>query len=116
ADAKRKTAESLAKLRQAELLDPDHPGIAEMRTVLGAKVLSVGVSKLPPHMSPATAELDSERWAVELMFEGLLQTVPDPDVIRYRPALADTLPGVMPLGRSFTMPRNIHWSRENMGN
>lgn len=116
ADMKRKTAESLAKLRQAEMLDPDHAGIAEMRTVLRGKVLYVGVPKLPERMSPATAETDSERWAVELMFEGLLQIVPDPDVVRYRPALAETLPAVMPLGRSFTLPRNIQWSREGVGN
>ncbi len=115
ADKKKKTAEALALLRQAELLDPDLPGVAEARTALRGKVLYVGVTQLPEHMSPATAETDSERWAVELMFEGLLQTVPDSGVIRYRPGLADSLPRVMPLGRSFTLPRNVRWSRDVQG-
>jgi peptide/nickel transport system substrate-binding protein len=115
ADKNKKTAEALDLLRQAELLDPEQVGVAEMRTSLRGKVLYVGVASLPEKMSPATAETDSERWAVELIFEGLLQTVPDADVIRYRPELAEALPGVMPLGRSFTLPRNVQWSRENVG-
>jgi ABC-type transport system substrate-binding protein len=115
ADKKKKTAEALALLRQAELLDPDIPGVAEARMALRGKVLYVGVPKLPEHMSPATAETDAEHWAVELMFEGLLQTVPDAEAIRYRPVLAESLPAVMPLGRSFILPRNIHWSRDIQG-
>jgi ABC-type oligopeptide transport system substrate-binding subunit len=63
-------------------------------------------------MSPALAATDAERWATELVFEGLLQAVPDPDVIRYRPQLAGGLPAVMPLGRAFTLPRNVRWGRE----
>ena len=97
---------------QAETLDPDAPGIEDVRGRLRGTVLYVGVSKLPEKMSPATAVTDSEKWAVELMFEGLLEAVPDTEVIRYRPALAESLPAVMPLGRSFTLPHNAHWSRE----
>jgi ABC-type transport system substrate-binding protein len=76
------------------------------------KVLYVGVSKLPDLMSPATAATDAEKWAAELMFEGLLQAVPDADVIRYRPQLAEGLPAVTPLGRSFTLPRTVRWARD----
>lgn len=112
-DKQKMTAAALAKLRTAELLDPDLPAIATARTSLRGKVLYVGVGSLPVKMSPATAASDSERWAVELMFEGLLQVVPDPDLVRYRPALAESLPGVMPLGRSFTLPKNARWSRDN---
>lgn len=112
-DTKKMTAAALAKLRQAEVLDPDHPALVTARASLKGKVLYVGVSKLPERMSPATAETDSERWATELMFEGLLQIIPDPDVIRYRPSLAEALPTVMPLGRSFTLPKNARWGREN---
>lgn len=115
ADKKKKTAEALALLRQAELLDPDIPGVAEARMALRGKVLYVGVPKLPERMSPATAETDAERWAVELMFEGLLQTVPDAEAIRYRPVFAESLPAVMPLGRSFNLPRNVHWARDIQG-
>jgi peptide/nickel transport system substrate-binding protein len=110
----KKTAEALALLRQAEALDPDGPGIANARNQLRGQVLYVGVAKLPERMSPAAATEDSERWAAELMFEGLLQAIPDPDAIRYRPALAETLPAVMPLGRSFTLPHNIHWTRDGL--
>lgn len=109
-DAKKMTAAALAKLRQAEALDPDAPAIGGVRAALRGKVLYVGVRKLPERMSPATAETDAEKWAVELMFEGLLQPVPDPKVIRYRPELADALPAVMPLGRSFTLPKAARWA------
>jgi ABC-type transport system substrate-binding protein len=112
ADQQKRTAEALALLRTAETLDPDAPGIEDARVRLRGKVLYVGVSKLPERMSPATATTDAEKWAVELMFEGLLETVPDSEVIRYRPALAETMPTVMPLGRSFTLPHNARWSRE----
>jgi hypothetical protein len=114
-DSKKMTAAALAKLRTAELLDPELPGIGDARISLKGKVLYVGVSKLPEKMSPATAETDSEHWACELMFEGLLQTIPDKEVTRYRPALAETMPAVMPLGRSFTLPRNIRWGKEGVG-
>lgn len=112
ADQDKRAAEALAILRTAETLDPDAPGIEDARLRLRGKVLYVGVSKLPERMSPATATTDAEKWAVELMFEGLLDIVPDSEVIRYRPALAETMPAVMPLGRSFTLPRNVHWSRD----
>ena len=112
ADQQKRTAEALALLRRAETLDPDAPGIDDVRVRLRGKVLYVGVNKLPERMSPATATTDAEKWAVELMFEGLLETVPDSEVIRYRPALAEAMPAVMPLGRSFTLPRNVRWSRE----
>ena len=112
ADQQKRAAEALALLRTAETLDPDAPGIEDARVRLRGKVLYVGVGKLPERMSPATATTDAEKWAVELMFEGLLEAVPDPEVVRYRPALAEHLPAVMPLGRSFTLPRNARWARE----
>lgn len=112
ADEEKKSAEALALLRKAETIDPDAPGIDDIRGRVRGKVLYVGVGRLPERMSPATATTDAEKWALELMFEGLLQTVPDPEVVRYRPALAEGMPGVMPLGRSFTLPRNARWARE----
>ncbi|HVK12992.1 MAG TPA: ABC transporter substrate-binding protein [Gemmataceae bacterium] len=117
-NARKLTAPALQALRRAEALDPEVPGAGDVRAGLRGTVLYVGVKRLPERMSPATAETDSEKWAVELMFEGLLQAVPEvglngADVIGYRPMLAESLPGVMPLGRRFTLPRNVRWSRES---
>ncbi|HKA05763.1 MAG TPA: ABC transporter substrate-binding protein [Gemmataceae bacterium] len=111
-DTQKMTAAAIAKLRTAETIDPDLPGIDEARTRLKGKVLYVGVAKLPELMSPAAAVTDAERWATELMFEGLLETIPDAEVVHYRPALAEGLPAVMPLGRTFTLPRNVRWARD----
>lgn len=111
-DAKKQTAAGLAKLRQAESLDPEVAGINNVRAQLRGKVLYVGVSQLPLRMSPTLAASDAERWAVELLFEGLMQPIPDAEMVRYRPCLAETMPGVMPLGRSFTLPKNLAWSQE----
>jgi peptide/nickel transport system substrate-binding protein len=119
-NARKLSAPALQKLRQAEGLDPDAPGASDVRAGLRGTVLYVGVKKLPEKMSPATAETDAEKWAVELMFEGLLQAVPEvgldqADYIGYRPMLAESLPGVVPLARTFVLPRNIRWSREAAG-
>jgi peptide/nickel transport system substrate-binding protein len=111
-DAQKQSAVALSKLRAAEALDPDVPGIGDARLRLRGQILYVGVKSLPERMSPATAQSDSERFAVELMFEGLLQAVPGPQVGRYRPQLAQTLPAVSYLGRTFTLPQNIRWGKE----
>ena len=111
-DNRKQSAAALGKLRQAENLDPELPAIADIRTRLRGKVLYVGVSRLPERMSPATAALDSEKWAVELMFESLVQAIPDPEMIRYRPQLAQALPTVAPLSRSFVLPKNVRFGND----
>ena len=51
-------------------------------------------------MSPATARCDSEKQAVELLFEGLLEEVPDSSAgVRYRAGAALAYPTVVPSGR-----------------
>ena len=111
-DTQKKSAEALSRLRQAENLDAELPAIADIRTRLRGKVLYVGVGRLPERMSPATAALDSEKWAVELMFESLVQSIPDPEMIRYRPQLAMSLPVVTPLARSFVLPKNVRFGND----
>ncbi|WP_020470122.1 ABC transporter substrate-binding protein [Zavarzinella formosa] len=111
-DNGKQSAAALGKLRQAETFDPDLPGIAEVRNRLRGKVLYVGVARLPERMSPAAATLDSEKWAVELMFESLVQAIPDPEMIRYRPQLAEALPMVTPLARSFVLPKNVRFGND----
>jgi ABC-type transport system substrate-binding protein len=84
------------KLRAA---DRDHP------------ILYVGVRALPQAFSPATAVTDTERQAVELLFEGLVK----PSTLaggapHYNAALAESRPRVVPHGREFVLPRDALWS------
>ena len=66
-------------LKAVEALNPDHPGLRESQRELrsGYSVLVVGARQLPERMSPATARFDSEHQAVELLFEGLTEAIPD---------------------------------------
>lgn len=69
-----------------------------------AGVLVVGVRTLPEMMSPAYARSDSERFALDLLFEGLLRPSFDGAAGRvYEPALARELPRIVPNGREFTL-------------
>ncbi len=98
-------------LKQAEALNPDLEGIKQLRAQLRGSILYVGVPRLPDRMSPSTARTDPERWAVELMFESLLQSVPDSEIgRRYRPELAASLPALARLGRDFELQRSALWS------
>lgn len=67
-------------------------------------VLVVGVRSLPELMSPAFARSDSERMALDLIFEGLLRPGVDVAAGRvYGPALARGLPRIVPKGRDVTL-------------
>lgn len=105
------TAAAFATLKSAEALAPELPGITTVRNKLRDRILYVGVRRLPEHMSPATARDDAERWAVDLMFESLMQSVPDAETgRRFRPLLATGLPELVPLGREFELARNAKWA------
>lgn len=102
-----KTAGNLVRAgeyaRQAEALDPNLPGLRELNRDLGtgATILAVGARVFPERLSPVTARLDSERHVVELLFEALLDEVPDPaGGTRYRPGAALGMPLVVPGGRA----------------
>ncbi|MBX9623614.1 MAG: hypothetical protein K2X82_07350 [Gemmataceae bacterium] len=95
-------------LARAALLDPTVPGLRELQQQLGSSnpILYVGARLLPERLSPATARYDSERQAVELIFSGLLDEVPDRDragAVRYRPGATQGLPLVVPGGRDLTL-------------
>lgn len=95
-------ADARDALDRAEALDPTLPGLQDLRRALGGgyKVLYVGARVLPERMSPATARFDSEKQAVELLFEGLLEEIPDgTGGVRYRTGAALALPTVIPGGR-----------------
>ncbi len=93
-------------LTRAVALDPTIPGAREMQRELktGYQTLYVGVRQYPELMSPMLARLDSEKQAVELLFEGLLAEVPDEGKgARYRAAGAVALPAVSPGAREFSL-------------
>ncbi|MBN9122137.1 MAG: hypothetical protein J0I06_23850 [Planctomycetes bacterium] len=93
-------------LAQAAALDPTIPGVREMQRELkaGYQTLYVGVRDFPRNMTPITARLDSEKQAVELLFEGLLSEVPDDATgTRYRPGAAVNMPAVVIGGREFLL-------------
>jgi peptide/nickel transport system substrate-binding protein len=104
-------AGAFGRLKNADALDPDSAAAARLRAKLRERILYVGVSRLPERMTPATARTDADRWAVELLFESLLQSVPDPEIgRRYRPVLAAGPPALVPLGREFALVRNARWA------
>ncbi|MCS6865593.1 MAG: ABC transporter substrate-binding protein [Gemmataceae bacterium] len=93
-------------LDRAAALDPTLPELREMLRELksGYQTLSVGVREYPVWMSPMTARLDSEKQAVELLFEGLLTEVPDRHGgLHYRPGAALIMPRVIPGGREIAL-------------
>jgi|GEM_PF-639176 len=108
-----------AALRQAEMakeIYADIPGLGEFMQELARdfRMLVVGVRRLPERMSPALAMTDSERWAVEMLFESLVQSVPDSVVgQRFRTQLAAQPPRIVPLGREFELIHDAVWVGQN---
>lgn len=108
-------AVAYALLKLAAIKDPRLEGLREANRQLLATypILRVGVRDLPEpgHLSPATAWTDPERWAVELMFEGLVRPTYDPKLGQdYLPELAIGEPRLLPLGRQFYLPPGASWS------
>ena len=94
--------EARNELDRAEALDPTLPGLRDLKRDIGSgsPVLYVGVREFPELMSPATARFDSEHYAVELLFDGLLDEVPDKSGgTRYRTGAALGFPLMIPGGR-----------------
>src|SRR5262245_24634457 len=104
--------EARKRLQQAEEIYPNLPGLRDFRMEIEEDhpPLRVGVRDLPLLLSPARARTDSERQAIELLFEGLVELGPESDGGRYRPALALGRPQMIFLGRLFRLPRDAHWS------
>jgi peptide/nickel transport system substrate-binding protein len=113
-------------LRAVEALNPEQPGLREIQRELraGYSVLVVGVRQLPERMSPATARFDSERLAVELLFEGLTEAIPDllPGVgetgglgVRFVPRLAAEPPLAANGWRDVRLVLSANWARAEAG-
>lgn len=103
-----------AYLRTAESIWPQlGAGMDDLRQRLQPyQPLRVGVAVLPKRVSPAAAGTDSERQAVELVFEGLVRSVHDSAAgSRYETVLAAGAPQLVPLGRQFQLVRDARWYR-----
>jgi peptide/nickel transport system substrate-binding protein len=106
-----------ARLEKARQIDPTLPELQEFSLRLDKKhpVLYVGVHDLPEYFSPATAYLDSEKQAVELLFESLVRLSSGARIgPHYEPVLASDLPRLEPLGRQFSLVRGAYWSDGNL--
>ncbi len=115
AGANKSQARSL--LSTIEKFDPDNGSLRAMRQELkDYPVLVVGARRRPELMSPPAARFDSEKQAAELMFEGLVEPVPD-DVagLRFRPALAAALPVVGGGGRDVQLVGSATWAADGAG-
>jgi len=105
-------------LRSVELLDPDQPGLQELRKQLkaGYSTLVVAARRPPEHLSPATARYDSERQIVELLFEGLLDQLPDEKLgVAFQPALSLDKPRVLGRSREVTLAGGAAWTNADAG-
>jgi ABC-type transport system substrate-binding protein len=83
---------------------PDGPGVKP-----GSGVLVIGVRALPEMMSPSRARTDAERWALDLMFEGLMRPVIADAGTSYARALATEIT-VESGGRTFVIDGQAKWS------
>lgn len=111
--AKVNEAEARNMLRTVEALDPEQPGLRDLQRELraGYSSLVVGIRRTPELFSPARARFETEQWVVDLLFEGLLEALPDDKrTRRFVPALAMDLPQVGTLTRTFDLIGNAEWS------
>ena len=109
----KREAEALPLLKLAQETYPELPGLRALliATDKSYQILRVHMRELPKYLSPARATTDSERRAVELLFESLVNLLPDDrGMLYYRPSLAVGRPKVIRLGREFKLPRQALWS------
>jgi ABC-type transport system substrate-binding protein len=107
-------AEALTLYRTAESIYPGLPEVQSgIRRIESAyPVLYVSVPVLPDarYCSPRTASTDGDRYAVELLYEGLVSLATHSDTgVYYRPALARALPVIKPLERHFPLTPDAVW-------
>ncbi len=108
----KKLKEAAVLARQAEDIYPHLAGVRAFRLDVEGKypILRIGARELPQYVSPALATTDSERQAVELLFESLVQLSPETQGGTFVPALALGRPTQVPMGREFVLPRDLYWS------
>jgi len=84
---------------------PEPPGVAP-----GRGTLVIGVKSLPERMSPTRARTASERWACDLIFEGLVRPTSSEAGTVYEPALAEGPPRVEAGGRTVDIDPAARWT------
>ena len=116
-DIKRLTEIDPAKarnlLQSVEKIDPGNDRLRglQQELKLAAPALIVSAKRMPERMSPTLARFDSERQAVELMYEGLLGRVPDEAAgVRYVPRLAVKPPAVLDGVRELRLLGGVPWA------
>jgi peptide/nickel transport system substrate-binding protein len=105
---------AMQTVRDAETIDPSAPGLKDLQLQLKGsvpKALGVGVGDVPEHFSPTTAITNSEKQALDLLFESLVRVRERPGIGQvFEPILTVTPPEVIPLGRRFQLSRDAYWS------
>jgi ABC-type transport system substrate-binding protein len=108
------TKAALEWLDRAEAIWPELPDLQNerLRLINAYPILRVGVGQLPKHMVPGLTCTDTERMAVELLFESLVREVNDPQVGHtYEGVLAERRPRrIGPLDRRFEIIPDAYWS------
>jgi len=110
--AKDDTKAAIVKLQTAEGIF-HLPGLHDRILQLSNKypVLYVGVHELPQNLVPGLAVTDSDRQAVELLYESLVKLTCSPvSGQRYETQLVGDMPRLVPLGRRFQIVHNAFWS------
>lgn len=105
-------------LQVVQVIDPENPALLEKQRELktGYSQLVIGVRRMPEFMSPARARFDAEHQAVELLFEGLSEAVPDDQFgVRFHPTLALESPGVWAGVRDVQLVPSAEWNRPEVG-
>ncbi|MGL6075504.1 MAG: ABC transporter substrate-binding protein [Fimbriiglobus sp.] len=101
-------------LTSVEKLDPDSSSLRSMQQEmkLGYPVLFIGTSRMPEFMSPALARTDSEKQAMQLIFEGLWESIPEEATgSRFTPRLALDRGTVGAGIRDLRLLGNVDWGK-----
>jgi peptide/nickel transport system substrate-binding protein len=99
-------------LQSVEKIDPDNANLRTMQQDMkfGYPVFIIGARRMPELMSPALARNDAEKQIADLVFEGLLETIPDELTgVRFTPKLTTDRGAVSAGLRDYRLVGNAEW-------